>query len=181
MSNSGAKYLFTSVQGNDTVSLLYITVKKSQSVPVTDPVVAQRVGRSIALLFHERGTRRGEWSAARPGRTLPPVKTRYPLYRRLCGPQGRSGRAENLAPPGFNTRTVHPLAQSLYRLSYPAHIYHCTTLNLSQRAVRYSVREQFHLMTVQFRPKYFGNNVSGRYRVFSKPCGVHRRCCCSLA
>jgi len=25
----------------------------------------------------------GEWSAARPGRTLPPEKTRYPLYRRL--------------------------------------------------------------------------------------------------
>jgi hypothetical protein len=34
------------------------------------------------------------------GRTLPPGKTRYPLYRRLGGPQGRSGRAENLAPPG---------------------------------------------------------------------------------
>jgi len=27
----------------------------------------------------------GEWSAARPGRTLPPGKTRYPLYRRLDG------------------------------------------------------------------------------------------------
>ena len=40
----------------------------------------------------------GEWSAARPGRTLPPGKTRYPLYRRLGGPQGRSGRAENLVP-----------------------------------------------------------------------------------
>ena len=38
----------------------------------------------------------GEWSAARPGRILPPGKTRYPFYRRLGGPQGRSGRAENL-------------------------------------------------------------------------------------
>jgi len=37
----------------------------------------------------------GEWLAARPGRTLPPGKTRHPFYRRLCGPQGRSGRAEN--------------------------------------------------------------------------------------
>jgi len=35
----------------------------------------------------------GEWSAARPGRTLPPGKTRYPLYRRLGGAQGqRVGR-----------------------------------------------------------------------------------------
>jgi len=33
----------------------------------------------------------GEWSAARAGRTLPLGKTRYPLYRRLGGPQGRSG------------------------------------------------------------------------------------------
>jgi len=30
----------------------------------------------------------GEWSAARPGRTLPPGKSRYPFYRRLGGPQG---------------------------------------------------------------------------------------------
>jgi len=57
------------------------------------PGVAQRVGRGIALLFHDHGTRRGDWSAARPGRTLPPGKTRYPLYMRLGGPQGRSGRA----------------------------------------------------------------------------------------
>ena len=43
----------------------------------------------------------GEWSAARPGLTLTPGATRYPLYRRLGGPQGRSGLTENLAPPGF--------------------------------------------------------------------------------
>jgi len=62
-----------------------------------------------------------EWSAARPGRTLTPGKTRYPFYRRLGGPQGRSGRAENLVPTGIRFRTVQPVAQSLYRLSYPAH------------------------------------------------------------
>ena len=69
-----------------------------------------------------------EWSAARPCRTLPPGKTRYPLYRRLCGPQGRSGQAENLVPTGFRSRTVQPVAQSLYRLSYPAHIVHIVNL-----------------------------------------------------
>jgi len=47
-----------------------------------------------------------EWSAARPGRTLSPGKTRYPFYRRLGGPQGRSGRAENLIPTGIRSRTV---------------------------------------------------------------------------
>jgi len=34
----------------------------------------------------------GEGSASRPGSSLPPGKTRYPLYKRLGGPQGRSGQ-----------------------------------------------------------------------------------------
>jgi len=64
----------------------------------------------------------GEWTAARPGRTLPSGKTRYLFYGRLGGPQGRSGRAENFVPTGIGSRTVQYVAQSLYRLSYPAHI-----------------------------------------------------------
>jgi len=57
-----------------------------------------------------------------PWPPLPPGKTRYPLYRRQDRPQGRSGRAENLIPTGLRSRTVKPVAQSLYRLSYPAYI-----------------------------------------------------------
>ena len=45
----------------------------------------------------------GEWSAARPGRTLPP------FYKRLGGTQGRSGRAENLVSTGIRFRTVQPV------------------------------------------------------------------------
>jgi len=51
----------------------------------------------------------GELSPARPGRTLPPGKSRYPLYRRLGGPQGRSGRAENPVPTGIRSRAVQPV------------------------------------------------------------------------
>jgi len=41
----------------------------------------------------------------------PPGKTRYPLYRRLCGPQGRSGRVFKISPPpGFDPRTIQPVA-----------------------------------------------------------------------
>ena len=43
--------------------------------------MAQRVGRGIALPFHDRGTRRGEWSAARPGRTLLPGKDPVPIIQ----------------------------------------------------------------------------------------------------
>jgi len=57
-----------------------------------------------------------DWSAAR---TLPLGKTQYPFYRRLGGPEDRSGRAENLIFTEVRSRTVHPVAQSIYRLSYP--------------------------------------------------------------
>jgi hypothetical protein len=41
---------------------------------------------------------------------LPPGKTRYPLYRSLGGPQGRSGRVRKASPPpGFDFRTVQPV------------------------------------------------------------------------
>ena len=74
------------------------------------PGEAQRLGRVLALLFHDRGTRMGgEWSAASPGRTLPPGKIQYPFHRRLGGPQDRSGRAENLVPTGIRSRTVQPV------------------------------------------------------------------------
>ena len=51
----------------------------------------------------------GELSAARPGLTLLPGETRYPFYRRLGGPQGRSERAKNLVPTGIRSRTVQPV------------------------------------------------------------------------
>ena len=42
---------------------------------------------------------------------LPAGKTRYPLYRRLGGPQGRSGRVRKISPPpGFDPRTAQPVA-----------------------------------------------------------------------
>ena len=42
---------------------------------------------------------------------LPPGKTRYPLYRRLGGPQSRSGRVREILPPlGFDPPAVQPVA-----------------------------------------------------------------------
>ena len=42
---------------------------------------------------------------------LTPGKTRYPLYRRLGGPQGRSGQVRKIsATPVFDPRTVQPVA-----------------------------------------------------------------------
>ena len=53
---------------------------------------------------------------------LHPGKTRYPLYRRLGGPHGRSGRMwKNLSTPGFDPRTVQPLANRYTDCAIPAH------------------------------------------------------------
>ena len=41
---------------------------------------------------------------------LAPTKTRYPLYRKLGGPQGRSGRVRKISPPTGIPRTVQPVA-----------------------------------------------------------------------
>ena len=50
-------------------------------------------------------------SASRHGCSLPLGKTRYPLYRRLGGPQGRSGQVRKISPPpDFDPRTVQPVA-----------------------------------------------------------------------
>ena len=50
---------------------------------------------------------------------LPPGKTRYSLYRRLGGPQGRSGRVRKISPPtGIRSPDRPARSESLYRLSY---------------------------------------------------------------
>ena len=50
---------------------------------------------------------------------LPPGKTRYPLYRRLGGPQGRSARVQKILPStGIRSPDLPARSESLYQLSY---------------------------------------------------------------
>jgi hypothetical protein len=50
---------------------------------------------------------------------LPPRKTRYPLYRRLGGPQGLSGWARKISSPnGIRSPDRPTRSELLYRLSY---------------------------------------------------------------
>jgi len=51
------------------------------------------------------------WLTPRPSCFTPWKENRYPLYRRLGGTQGRSGRVRKISPsPGFDPRTVQPVA-----------------------------------------------------------------------
>jgi len=55
---------------------------------------------------------------------LLPRKTQYPLFRRLGGPQGRSGRLRKISPPpGFHPRTVQLVASRYTDWVNPARIY----------------------------------------------------------
>ena len=54
--------------------------------------------------------------------TLPTGKAQYPLYRRMGGPQGRSGRVRKISPPpGFDPRTVQPVASRYTDWAIAAH------------------------------------------------------------
>jgi hypothetical protein len=63
----------------------------------------------------------GGWSTPRPGRFTHRKEIRYPFYRRLGRPQGRSGRLWKISPlPGFGPRTVQPVATRYTDCSIPA-------------------------------------------------------------
>jgi hypothetical protein len=78
----------------------------------------------------------GEGSASGPGRFLPPGKTRYPLYRRLSGPPGRCGQVREISPsPGFDPRTVQPVASRYTYWAMPAHQTHVGSIKSSKNKI----------------------------------------------
>jgi hypothetical protein len=94
--------------------------------------------RYSSTLFLTSALEGGEGSASRPDRNLPPGKNRYPLYRRLGGPQGRSGQVRKISPPpGFDPRTVQAVGSCYIYVG-------CVVAKAS--------REQVHLGVIQFHP-----------------------------
>ena len=83
--------------------------------------MAQRVGRGIALLFHDRGTRRGCVVSNTPRPHFTPGKNSVPILQEAAwapGPvwTGGKSRPHRDSIPGRPARS-----QSLNRLSYLAH------------------------------------------------------------
>jgi hypothetical protein len=63
---------------------------------------------------------------------LPPQKTRYPLCRRLSGPQRRSGRVRKISPPlGFDPRTLESVESRYTDYDIPAHTLCMTVITVS--------------------------------------------------
>jgi hypothetical protein len=97
--------------------------KAEHKVCDTHVIMFSILGRFIFRPRYWKGVR---GSASHPGGFLPPGKTRYSLYRRLGGPQGRSGQVRKISPPtGIQSPDRPARSQSLYRLIYPAHVLNC--------------------------------------------------------
>jgi len=57
-------------------------------------------------------------------RFIPGKETRYPFYRRLVGPQGRSGRVQKISPPPrFDPRAVQPVVSRYTDCVIPNPVY----------------------------------------------------------
>jgi len=73
------------------------------------PGVAQRVGRDIALLFHDRGTRRGWVVSSTPRPHFTTGKDPVPIVQEAVWAPGPAGMEENLVRTGIRSRTVQPV------------------------------------------------------------------------
>jgi hypothetical protein len=87
----------------------------------------ERVGYS-STLFLDSGTRRGEESASRPGRFLPPGKNPYPFTGGWLGPRVGLDRCGKSRPTGIRSPGRPGRSPSLYRLRYPAHFSTITSI-----------------------------------------------------
>jgi hypothetical protein len=84
--------------------------------------VAQRVGRGIALLFHDLGTRREGMISSTPRPQFTPGKDPVPIVQKAGWAPGPVWTdAENLAAIGIRSPNRPARSQSLHRLSYRAH------------------------------------------------------------
>ena len=71
----------------------------------------------LLFWFFNLGASWGGWWSPRPDRFTPWNEPRYPLYRRLHGPQVRPGPVQKISPPHRDSipRTVHPIQTALSR------------------------------------------------------------------
>jgi hypothetical protein len=108
------------------------------------PGVAQTVGRVIALLFHDLGTRRG-WVVVRstPRPHFTPGKDLVPILQEAGWAPGPvwTGK-ENLAPTAIWSPDCLARHQLLYRLSYTAHISFCYII-LMHKASQFHSANQY--------------------------------------
>jgi len=102
------------------------------------PGVAQWVGRGIALLFHDRGTRRGWVVSSTPRPHFTPGKDPIPILQEVGWDPGPVLTGGKSRPHRDSTPDRPARSQSLYRLSYPAHQFLPNqTINTESRTIEF--------------------------------------------
>ena len=111
--NTWLKHRFCPLKGTNLVC------KKCSSYR---PGVAQTVGRGIALLFHDCGTRRGWVVSSTPRPYFTSGKDLVPILREAGWAPEPVWMGRKSHPHGDSIPDHPARSQSLYRLSYPAHL-----------------------------------------------------------
>ena len=89
----------------------------------------------------------GEWSAARPGCTLPPQKDLVPIVQEAGwapGPVWTGGKSRPHRDPILDRPAR---SQSLYRLSYPAHLF--KAIYFTNKVQMYAKMNYYNVSTVK--------------------------------
>ena len=103
------------------LSLRHIKWAKKVKFSCYRPGVAHRVGRGIALLFHDRGTRRGWVVSSTPRPHFTPGKDPVPILQEAGWAPGPVWTGGKSRPHRDSIPDRAASSQSLSRLSYPAH------------------------------------------------------------
>jgi len=115
------------------------------------PGMAQRVGRGIALFFHDRGTRKGWVVNSTPWPHFTPRKEPVPIVQEAgCAPglvwTGGKSRPHRDSIPDRPVRS-----QSLYRLSYPAHHIQAIFIVMLQYSLHLLPCSTYHTLSSQLQ------------------------------
>jgi len=100
----------------------------------------QRVGRGIALFFHDRGTRRGWVVSSTPRPHFTSGKDPVPILQEAGWAPGPVWTGEKSRPHQDSIPDRPARSQSLYRLSYPVHrlglVAYCYKYDVCRRVVK---------------------------------------------
>jgi len=101
--------------------ILSLNIKVEVKWSIYRPGVAQRVGRGIALLFHDCDTRRGWAVSSTPRPHFTPEKDPVPILQEAGWTRGPVWAGGKFCPHWDSVPDRPARIQLLYRLSYPAH------------------------------------------------------------
>jgi len=117
-----------------TKQIFYYNVKLKVKRSRYRPGVAQRVGRGIAALLHDRCTRRGWVVSSTPRPLFTPEKQPVPILQEAGWVPGSVWTDGGSRPHRDSIPDRPARSQSLYRLSYRTHFYY-NVVDLNVRRV----------------------------------------------